>query len=94
MTLKVKRAGVGTKILILVLLVAAVTTLLSMRTTLSEARALRDQKQGQVQALEERINALTDAIDHSDDPEYIMNYAQKEGGMMEPDSIRFVDTSK
>ena len=92
--LKVKRAGIGTKILILVLLVAAVTTLLSMRSTLSETRDLRDQKQEQVQALEERINALTDAIDHSNDPEYIMNYAQKEGGMVEPDSSRFVDTSK
>ena len=92
--MKVKRAGIGTKILILVLLVGAITTLLSMRTELAEAQALRDQKQAQVLALEERINALTDAIDNSDDPEYILNYAQKEGGMVEPDSIRFVDTSK
>lgn len=91
---KVKRAGVGTKILILVLMVVCITALLSMRTRLTDARTLRDQKQAQVQALEERINELEDAIAHSDDPEYIMNYAQKEGGMMEPDSIRFVDTSK
>ena len=92
--MKVKRAGAGTKILILVLLVAAVTTLLSMRTELAETQALRDMKQEQVQELEERINSLNDAIEHSSDPEYIMSYAQREGNMMEPDSIRFVDTSK
>lgn len=92
--MKVKRAGIGTKILILVLMAAAVTALMSMRSELAEARALRDQKQAQVQTLEESIDALNDAIAHSDDPEYIMSYAQKEGGMMEPDSIRFVDTSK
>lgn len=92
--MKVKRAGIGTKILILVLMVACITALLSMRTRLTDARNLRDQKQVQVQRLEERINELEDAISHSSDPEYIMNYAQKEGGMVEPDSIRFVDTSK
>ena len=92
--MKVKRAGVGTKILILVLMVVCVTALLSMHTKLTDARAMRDRKQAQVQVLEERINELKDAIAHSDDPEYIMNYAQKEGGMVEPDSIRFVDTSK
>ncbi len=59
-----------------------------------ERPAVQVQVLAQVQVLEERINELKDAIAHSDDPEYIMNYAQKEGGMVEPDSIRFVDTSK
>lgn len=90
MIVKVKRAGVGTKILILVLLVAAVTALLSVRAQLAAAQAQRDQLQEQVQAQAEENTALADAIDHSDDPEYIASFAQREGDLVEPDTIRFV----
>lgn len=92
--MKVKRAGVGTKILILVLLVAVVTALLSMRSRLTAAEAQRDLLQAQVQAQVEENSALSDAIAHSDDPEYIANIARGELGLLEPDEIRFVDTSK
>ena len=91
--MKVKRAGVGTKILVLVLLVAAVTGLLSVRSQLSSAQARRDQLQSQVQAKEESNSALQDAIDHSEDPEYIANIARSELDLLESDEIRFVDTS-
>lgn len=91
--MKVKRAGAGTKILVLVLLVAAVTGLLSVRSQLSSAQARRDQLQSQVQAKEERNSALQDAIDHSEDPEYIANIARSELDLLESDEIRFVDTS-
>ena len=94
MSVKVKRAGIGTKILIFVLLVAAVTALLSMRSQLTEAQSQRDLLQAQVQAQVEKNGALSDAIDHSDDPEYIANIARGELGLVEPDEIRFVDTSK
>lgn len=92
--MKVKRAGVGTKLLILVLLVAAVTGLLSMRSKLSTAQEQRDQLQAQVQAQVETNSALTDAIAHSDDPEYIANIARSKLGLLEPDELRFVDPSK
>ena len=91
--MKVKRAGAGTKILVLVLLVAAVMGLLSVRSQLSTAQARRDQLQSQVQAKEESNSALQDAIDHSDDPEYITNIARSELDLLESDEIRFVDTS-
>lgn len=91
--MKVKRAGIGTKILVLVLLVAAVTGLLSMRTRLGQAQEQRDQLRAQVQAQVEENNALADAIDNSDDPEYIANIARSELGLLEPDELRFVDTS-
>lgn len=91
--MKVKRAGAGTKILVLVLLVAAVMGLLSVRSQLSAAQARRDQLQSQVQAKEESNSALQDAIDHSDDPEYITNIARSELDLLESDEIRFVDTS-
>lgn len=91
--MKVKRAGIGTKLLVLVLLVAAVTGLLSLRTQLSEARAHRDLLQAQVQAQTETNSALADAIEHSSDPEYIAGIARSKLGLLEPDELRFVDTS-
>lgn len=94
MNMKMKRAGAGTKVLILVLLVAAVTTLLSMRTQLADAQSERDALRAQVQAQVERNSALTDAIAHSDDPEYIANIARNRLGLLESDELRFVDTSK
>ena len=92
--MKVKRAGIGTKILILVLMVAVVTALLSMRTQLKVAQSQRDQLQAQVQVQLEKNSALSDAIDNSNDPEYIANIARGELGLVEADEIRFVDTSK
>ena len=90
---KVKRAGIGTKILVLVLLVAAVTALLSMRTQLKTAQARRDLLSQQVQAQLEVNNALADDIAHSNDLEYLANIARDKLGLLLPDEIRFVDTS-
>lgn len=92
--MKLKRSGAGTKILILVLLVAAVTALLSMRTKLTAAQAERDQLRAKVQAQVEVNSTLEDAIAHSDDLEYIANIARNKLGLLEPDELRFVDTSK
>ena len=91
--MKVKRAGVGTKLLVLVLLVAAVTGLLSLRSQLAAAQMRRDRLQEQVQSQVEANTTLADAIAHSDDPEYIENIARSKLGLLEPDEIRFVDTS-
>ena len=90
---KVKRAGIGTKILVLVLLVAAVTALLSMRTQLNTAQARRDLLSQQVQAQLEANAALADDIAHSNDLEYLANVARDKLGLLLPDEIRFVDTS-
>jgi len=92
--MKVKRAGIGTKILVLVLLVAAITGVLSVRAQLSNAESKRAALQAQVQAQLEENSALADAIANSDDPEYIANIARGELGLLEPDELRFVDTSK
>lgn len=91
--MKVKRAGVGTKLLVLVLLVAAVTGLLSLRSQLAAAQMRRDRLQEQVQSQVEANTTLADTIAHSDDPEYIENIARSKLGLLEPDEIRFVDTS-
>lgn len=90
---KVKRAGVGTKILVLVLLVAAVMALLSVRTQLKTAQERRDLLSQQVQEQLEANAALADDIAHSSDLEYLANIAREQLGLLLPDEIRFVDTS-
>ncbi len=91
--MKVKRAGLWTKLLVLVLLVATVTGLLSMRAQLREAQARRDELSQQVQEQLEINAALADDIANSDDPEYLANIARSRLGLLEPDEIKFVDTS-
>ncbi len=91
--MKLKRAGVGTKILVLILLVAAITTLLSLQSQMRQAEADRDLLSAQVQQQQEENAALADAIDHSDDPEYLADIARIKLGLLEPDEIEFVDTS-
>ena len=91
--MKVKRAGIGTKILVLVLLVVAITALLSVRTQLKEAQTNRDLLSQQVQQQLEANAALSDSIAHSDDLEYLANIAREQLGLLLPDEIRFVDTS-
>lgn len=87
------KASVATKLLVLVLLVATVIGLLSMRGKLTAARVERDLVQAQVQAQIEGNQALSEAITHGDDWEYIANIAREKLGLLEPDEIRFVDTS-
>ena len=91
--MKVKRAGLGTKLLVLVLLAAAVIALLSLQSQLRQAQADRDVLSAQVQEQEEINAALADDIANSDDPEYLANIARIKLGLLKPDGIEFVDTS-
>lgn len=91
---KVKRAGIGTKLLVLVLLVVGVIALLSMRSQLMAAQEQRDALAQQVEAQQEANAALTDDMAHSSDPNYLADIARAMLGLVEPDEIRFVDTSK
>ncbi len=91
--MKFKRAGAATKLLILVLLAASVIGLLTVRGQLSKAQAQRDLYRSKVQVQQESNAALADAIEHSDDLEYILNIARSKLGLLEVGEIRFVDTS-
>ena len=80
--MKLKRAGVATKLLVLVLLAAAAVCLLSTQAKLSAAQADRDELARQVQEQQEANAALADDI------------ARRKLGMLEPDEIEFVDSSR
>ena len=92
--MKLKRAGMATKLLVLVLLAAVAVALLSTQAKLSAAQADRDALIRQVQEQQEANAALQDGIDHSDDPEYLADIARSRLGLVEPGEIEFVDSSK
>lgn len=92
--MKVKRAGMATKLLVLVLLAALAVALLSTQAKLSAAQSDRDELNRQVEAQREANAALADDIAHSGDPDYLADIARSELGLLEPDEIEFVDSSK
>ena len=92
--MKVKRAGMATKLLVLVLLAALAVALLSTQAKLSAAQSDRDELARQVEAQREANAALADDIAHSDDPDYLADIARSKLDLLEPDEIEFVDSSK
>lgn len=92
--MKVKRAGMATKLLVLVLLAALAAALLSIQAKLNAAQADREELARQIQVQQEANAALADDIDHSGDPEYLADIARSKLGLLEPDEIEFVDSSK
>ena len=92
--MKVKRAGMATKLLVLVLLAALAVALLSTQAKLSAAKSERDELVRQMEAQREANAELADDIAHSDDPDYLADIARSKLGLLEPDEIEFVDSSK
>jgi len=91
--MRTKRAGLGTKFVVLVLLVACVTTLLGMNERLKTAQEQRDRLNREV-IVQAQINAeLAEDIQNRDDPEQIANIARDRLGLLEQDEMVFVDTS-
>ena len=92
--MKTKRAGIGTKFVILVLLVASITALLSVNGQLETARAERDALSQAVQDQREINAALAADIANSGDPEQIAAIAREKLDLVAQDEIVFIDTSK
>ena len=92
--MKLKRAGMATKLLVLILLAAVAVALLSTQAKLGAAQAERDVLRRQVQEQQEANAALQDGIDHCDDPEYLADIARSRLGLVEPGEIEFVDSSR
>jgi len=91
---KTKRAGFGTKFVILAVLAASAAALLSLNARLSAAQAERDSLARQVQAQQEDNAAMANDIENCDDPEQRAQIAREKLGLIQQDEIVFVDTSK
>lgn len=92
--MKLKRAGIGTKFVILVLLAASVTALLSLNSRLDTARAELNTVSQAVRDQEETNAALAEDIANRDDPDQLASIAREKLGLVGQDEIVFEDTSK
>lgn len=91
--MKTKKAGILTKLVVLVLLVGAATALLSLRSQLATAQSDLEQVQAQV-AEQTQINAdLADAVENSDDPERQADIARGKLGLVAPGERIFYFTN-
>ena len=91
--MKVKKASLLSKVVILALLIGAATGLLSMRSQLQTAQDDLADAQKQVEE-QKQINAdLADAVENSNDPERQADLARDKLGLVEPGEyvFRFTD---
>ena len=90
--MRIRKASLLTKIVILALLVAAATALLQLRSKINAAEAELLQAQEQV-AAQKQVNAdLADAVANSGDPERQADIARDKLGLVEPGEYVFYFT--
>lgn len=83
------KAGLLTKLLILVMLVVVAVSLLELNSRVEQAQAAKDELMQQV-AAQTQINAdLKDAIEHSDNLDRIADVAREKLGLVSPGEIVF-----
>ena len=87
--MRVKRAGLLTKVLILVLLIVVAISLLELNNRVEQAQAQKADLARQVAAQTQTNADLTDAIEHSDDLDRIKDVAREKLGLVEPGEIIF-----
>lgn len=82
--MQLKKASFLTKIVVLILIIAATVSLLRMQGQIALATSEREELELRV-ARQTQINAdLQDAVDHSDDPDRQSDIARSELGLAAP----------
>ena len=91
--MKLKKAGIITKIVILVLVVYAVVTSVSLQGKTSAVRAEQDALRQEIAELEINNAELEYAIENKDNDDVIAGIARDELGLIGPDEKVFYDSS-
>ena len=91
--MKLKRASIFTRIVILALIVYATVMLVNTRQQAMRADADRAALQAQVDAMLRENAELQYDIDHADDPEIIAEIARSKLGLVKPGEKIFYDIS-
>lgn len=91
--MKLKKAGIITKIVILVLVVYAVVTIVSLQGKASAVRAEQDALRQEIAELEINNAELEYAIENKDNDDVIAGIARDELGLIGPDEKVFYDSS-
>lgn len=90
--MKLKKAGIITKIVVIALLVYGLIMLAVLVGKIGEVRAEQDLLRQEAQALEIRNAELDYAIEHSTDDAVISDIARDELGLVESDEQVFYDS--
>ncbi|NLV87281.1 MAG: hypothetical protein GX025_08720 [Clostridiales bacterium] len=91
--MKLKRASLVTKIIIIAIVVYAGLNLLSLKVQVSEAQEKRDILKAQAEDVMQTNTELSYAIEHSSDPETIEDIARGKLGLVLPSEKIFYDIS-
>lgn len=81
---RIKKAGLLTKIVICILLIYLVMTLLSLRSRIAETQEQVNLLTQQVQDQVQRNTELANDIENSDDPSHIRDIAREKLDLAEP----------
>ena len=92
--MKLKRAGIMTKIVIFVLIVYASVALINMRAQIETAMAKQEDLKQQVIDIQTSNEQLQYDIDHRGDKNTIANVARDDFGLVAPGEKVFYDTGK
>lgn len=90
--MKLKKAGIITKIVVIALLVYGLIMLAVLVGKINEVRAEQDLLRQEAQSLEIRNAELDYAIEHSTDDSVISDIARDELGLVESDEQVFYDS--
>jgi cell division protein FtsB len=90
--MKLKRAGIITKLVIFALIVYASVMLINLRAQIETAYTKQVALQQQVTETENSVEELKDKIEHKDDPEIIADVARDDLGYAAPGEKWFYDT--
>lgn len=87
--MRIGKASLQTKLLILILLVVVGISLLELLNRVQQTEAQRDALAQQVLVQTQTNAELAEAIEHSDDPEWIAAVARDKLGLVSPGEIIF-----
>ena len=90
--MSLQRAGLLTKLVVVVLLVYLATSLLNLRGQIQGVEEVRDALARQVADQQLENQALADAIEHSDDPEMLEQVARDRGLVKQGEEL-YVDVA-
>ncbi len=90
--MKLKRAGIITKLVIFALIVYASVTLINLRSQIDTARSQQEALKQQVAEKETSNAELKYEIEHSDDEDTIADVARDDLGLVAPGEKVFYDT--
>ena len=90
--MRFKRAGLITKIVIMVLMVYMAVSLLNLRTQIQQVQDQKTLLAAQVAAQKLDNQQLTEAIENSDDPAMLESVA-RDKGYVKPGETRYVDVA-